>query len=275
MPYRHAYRWLLALFPLIAVAFWPGYWGQMRTAPFALHAHGLTATAWLILLTLQSWSIHARRTAWHRTAGLATFVILPMFAAAGPLALQGMAQLWRTRADPFHAAFGSQLVIADTIAGPTVVLLVAYAFAYRREKERHAAAMLATALLVLPPVIGRLFPAIPGFPHGGWAGFAGFRLALQLAETLTLLIALHLARRSPAARTCFGVAALATAAQMIGFETIGRTSAWARWVTLLTDIPSAPMAMAAGIGAMLLLWWAWRRGTTVQRFAGKEAIGLS
>ncbi|WP_447406154.1 hypothetical protein, partial [Clostridium perfringens] len=82
MPYRHAYRWLLGLFPLIALAFWPGYLGQLAQAPFALHAHGLTATAWLMLLTAQSWSIHARRAAWHRAAGLATFAVVPLFAAA-------------------------------------------------------------------------------------------------------------------------------------------------------------------------------------------------
>lgn len=259
MPFRHAHRWLLALFPLIAVAFWPGYLRQFATAPFALHAHGLTATAWLILLTVQSWSIHARKGAWHRATGLATFVVLPLFAAAGPLALQGMARLWRTNADPFHAAFGSRLVIADMIAGPTVVLLVAYAFLHRRNVERHAAAMLATALLVLPPIIGRLMPVIPGFPHGGWAGFGGFRLALQLAEGLTLLIALGLARRSPGSRIAFGVAALATAAQMIGFETIGRAQAWDRWVALLADLPSGPIALAAGTSAALLLGWAWRQ----------------
>jgi hypothetical protein len=265
MRYRHAYRWLLALFPLIALAFWPGYWGQLERAPFALHAHGLTATAWLMLLTLQSWSIHQRRTEWHRTAGLATFVVLPLFAAAGPLALQGMARLWRTNADPFHVAFGSQLVIADMIAGPTVVVLVVYAFAHRREIERHAAAMLATALLVLPPIIGRLFPAIPGFPHGGWAGFAGFRLSLQLAEGLTLVIALGLAGRSSASRFGFGVAGLATAAQMVGFETIGRTSAWNKWVIVLTDLPSVPTALVAGFSAAFLLWCAWRQGSAARR----------
>jgi hypothetical protein len=216
-----------------------------------------------MLLTFQSWSIHARRAHWHRTAGLATFIVLPLFAAAGPLALQGMARLWRTNADPFHAAFGSQLVIADMIAGPTVVLLVVYAFARRRDRERHAAAMLATALLVLAPIIGRLFARIPGFPHGGWAGFGGFRLALQLAEGLTLVIALNLAHRSSTARFGFGLAAFATAAQMVGFETIGRTSAWNNWVMLLTEIPSMPMALAAGTSTALLLWWAWRNPLAV------------
>ncbi|PXA93506.1 hypothetical protein DMC47_21975 [Nostoc sp. 3335mG] len=259
MPYRHARWWLLLLFPLIAIAFWPGYFGQLGEAPFALHAHGITATLWLMLLTAQSWSIHARKAAWHRAAGMATFGVLPLFAAAGPLALQGMAMLWREQADPFHSAFGAQLVIADVIAGPTVVVLAVYAFVQRRRVTAHASAMLATALLVLPPIIGRLFPAIPGFPHGGGAGFAGFRLSFQLAEAITLAVAIALAVKTPAARTGFGIAAVATAAQMIGFETIGRSELWHRWVDLLTRIPAAPMALAAGVATAALLFWAWRR----------------
>ncbi|MEG3175338.1 hypothetical protein U1872_03790 [Sphingomonas sp. RB3P16] len=265
MPYRHAHWWVLALFPLIGVAFWPGYLGQFAHAPFALHAHGLTATAWLVLLAVQSWSIHARKPGWHRATGLATFVILPLFAAAGPLALQGMAILWRTSADPFHAAYGAQLVIADMIAGPSVVMMVAYAFVQRRHVGAHAAAMLATALLVLPPIIGRIFPDVPGFPHGGWAGFAGFRLAFQLAEGLTLLIAVRLASRRPAGRVGFGLAAASTAAQMIGFETIARTKIWDRWVVALTEIPTAPMALAAGLITAALLWWAWRKARSQTR----------
>lgn len=261
MPYRRAYRWLLTLFPLIALAFWPGYFGQLADAPFALHAHGITATAWLILLTLQSWSIHARAVAWHRRAGLATFMVVPLFAAAGPLALQGMAWLWRSHADPFHSAFGARLVIADMIAGPSVLLLVAYAFLRRRRVEVHAAAMLATALLVLPPIIGRLFPALPGFPHGGAAGFAGFRLSFDLAEGVTLLLALWLAGRRRGGRGPFGFAAAATAAQLIGFETIGRTAVWDRLVLSLTNVPIAPISATAGVGAAFLLAVAWRLGS--------------
>ncbi|WHU04284.1 hypothetical protein [Sphingomonas sp. NIBR02145] len=247
---------------MIAIAFWPGYWGQLSRAPFALHAHGITATAWLILLTMQSWAITARKFAWHRASGLATFIVLPLFAAAGPLALQGMAVLWSTRADPFHSAYGSRLVIADMIAGPSVVILVVYAFLHRRRVEAHASAMLATALLVLPPIIGRLFPAVPGFPHGGWAGFAGFRLAFQLAEAITLIIALSLASRSRAARFGFVFAAAATAAQMIAFETIGTISIWDQWVTLLVGLPAAPMSLAAGAVAAALLIWAWKKVPT-------------
>lgn len=258
MPYRYAHRWLLLLFPLIALAFWPGYFGRLGEAPFALHAHGITATAWLALLTLQSWSISAHRIALHRTSGLATFVVLPLFAAAGPLALHGMASLWRSNADPFHATYGARLASVDMIAGAAVIAMVAYALAQRRRMAVHASAMLATALLVLPPILGRLLPAIPGFPVGGSAGFGGFRLSFHLANLLTLLIAASLATRRPSRGIGFAFAAIATAAQMIAFETIGGSDAWQRCVTVFTDLPPAPLAVAAAIANGALLWWAWR-----------------
>jgi hypothetical protein len=254
MPYRHAHWCLLALFPLIAVAFWPHYLGQFGDAPFALHAHGLTAAAWLALLTLQSWSIHARRVALHRAAGLATFVVLPLFAAAGPLALQGMAMLSRTNADPFHAANGAALVFADVLAGPAVVILVIYAFANRRRVQAHAAAMLATALLAAPPVLARLLQLLPFLPEDG---AERFRLCFHLSEAVMLGLALWLAARRPQARAAFGFAALVTAAQMIGFETVARAAWWDGLVLRLTDIPTAPMALAAAGVTVMLLYWAW------------------
>ncbi len=259
MPYRHAHWWIIALFPLIAVAFWPGYLGQLRSAPFALHAHGITSAIWLALLSVQSWSVHRSKLAWHRTAGLATFVVLPLFAAAGPLALQGMAMLWRLQADPFHAEFGARLVAADMIAGPSVVAMVVYAFLSRRRVMAHSSAMLATALLVLPPITGRLLPAIPGFPRDGWAGLGGFRLSFHLAEGFTLVLAVLLATRMMDARIGFGLAAAATAAQMIGFEVVPNISWWNGWVIVLTDLPAGWMALAAGCISVSLLAWAWKK----------------
>lgn len=258
MPYCHAHRWLLPLFPLIAIAFWPGYFGRLGDVPFALHAHGITATAWLALLTVQSWSIATGRIAWHRASGLATFVVLPLFAAAGPLALHSMASLWRSGADPFHATYGARLASVDLIAGAAVIVMVAYALAQRRRVAVHASAMLATALLVLPPILGRLLPAIPDFPTGGAAGFGGFRLSFHLANLVTLLTAILLAMRGPRRGIGFAFAAAATAAQMIAFETIGGTATWQRCITLLTDLPPAPLAIAAAVASGALLDGVWR-----------------
>ena len=50
MPYRRAWWAMLVLAPIILLAFWPAYFGALPTAPLAFHAHGLTATAWLLLV---------------------------------------------------------------------------------------------------------------------------------------------------------------------------------------------------------------------------------
>ena len=52
MPYRHAHLYVLCLFPLAGLAFWPGYLGQFAASPPEVHVHGATASLWLILLTI-------------------------------------------------------------------------------------------------------------------------------------------------------------------------------------------------------------------------------
>lgn len=256
MPYKRAHWWLLALLPLIVVAFWPNYFGQVRSAPFALHAHGITASVWLVLLTAQAWTASSRRFDSHRTAGLATFVALPLFAAAGPLALWSMITLWAAKVTPFHAAYGARLAAADMIAGPTVIALVAYAFAQRRRVRVHAAAMLATGLTVLPPVLGRLVQRVPLIPPDGAFGLPATDLAFHLAWAVTLVLALALARGQ--ARIAFGVAALSTLTQLVGFVTIPHIAGWEALITGLIVLPVIPVALVAGLTAFGLLWWAWR-----------------
>src|SRR5689334_3909366 len=92
MPYRYAHHaLLLGLLPITLFAFWPAYFGRLGQAPFAFHAHGLTATAWILLVMAQSWSIHARRFALHRQLGQLLFVAVPLFVAGGAIAVQSMA----------------------------------------------------------------------------------------------------------------------------------------------------------------------------------------
>lgn len=259
MPYKRAHWWLLALLPLIVVAFWPNYFGHIYRAPLALHAHGITASIWLILLTAQAWTASSRRFDSHRMAGLATFVALPLFAAAGPLALWSMIGLWAAEVTPFHAAYGARLAAADMIAGPTVIGLVVYAFAQRRRVRVHAAAMLATGLTVLPPVLGRLVQRVPLIPVDGIAGLPATDVAFHLAWIVTLAVALSLARGQ--ARTAFGTAALATLAQMVAFLAIPHIAGWDALITGLIALPVTPVALAAGLAAFGLLWWAWRSVT--------------
>ncbi|MBJ7440621.1 MAG: hypothetical protein JHD35_16560 [Sphingopyxis sp.] len=54
MPLRRAHYLVLAMVLATVVAFWPTYFAVLRTARTELHLHGVTATAWMLLLALQS-----------------------------------------------------------------------------------------------------------------------------------------------------------------------------------------------------------------------------
>lgn len=244
MPYRRGWAAVALLLPLILLAFWPGYFGALRAAPLALHAHGISATVWLMLLALQLWSIHDQRLALHRAAGMALFVIVPLFAGASLAALQGGVALFASRSDPFHAAFAVRLALVDLVALVTFVALVRAALLTRRVPRAHAAAMLATALLVLPPILGRLFPLVPGFFDWEVAGRSGFALSVHLGMLVAVAGALVLSRQRPG-----GGAFLATAAslllQSLLFETLGASAGWER-VALATLAVPAPLLFVLG-----------------------------
>lgn len=248
MPYRHAHWVLLALLaPLVAIGFWPDYFGKLPSAPFAFHAHGLTALAWLCLVTAQSWSIHTRRNALHRKLGLAVFVVVPLFVAGATLVFQSMAAKFLAR-HPFYGTFGPMLGLHDVIATLTFVAMVALALRHRRKIGIYAGYMLGTALLVLPPVIERL----PPLPHG-----------LHLSEGLPLLLALILAARNRKSATPMLVVAAVMAVQIVQFHTIGASAAWARTfgaAAALTGLPLAATAIALAALTLLPLWTGWKAG---------------
>ena len=56
MPYRHAWIWCLAIIALTAVAFWPGYFSQLREAKVTSHVHAVTATLWVLLVAAHRWT---------------------------------------------------------------------------------------------------------------------------------------------------------------------------------------------------------------------------
>jgi hypothetical protein len=260
MPFRHAGWALVLLVPMIAVAFWPQYFGDLPNASFALHAHGVTASLWVLLVFFQHWSIHSRRNALHRSAGLAVFVAVPLFAAGALLAMQSMAAK-ALAGHPFYTPFGAMLGLDDVIAAVALLLIVRAALIHHRQVWQHAGYMMSTLLLVLPPIVTRLLPpmTIIGLPP--------FDAAYLAAELSATMIALLLAWIYPRSRGPFLIVAAITAAQAAAVEAFGRSQGWADAYFALTRVPPAVLA-AVGISvSALLLWSAWRVPRRVARAA--------
>lgn len=244
MQYRYAHHMLLlVLLPAILFAFWPHYFGRIVAAPFAFHAHGLTATAWILLVAGQSWTIHARNHALHRTLGRLIFVAVPLFVAGAALAFQSMAAKYVAQSDPFYAALGPLLGLDDLISTTAFVLLARAALAQRRRPALHGGYLLGTVLLVVPPIVARLnLPVSPAW-HAG--------------EVIAALPALVLALRSPKQAAPFLVVLGVLALKVAADTALGFDPAWIAVFTAALRVPAAVLALVPAGLAFAVLWFTW------------------
>lgn len=254
MPFRRAHVVLLALFPLILLAFWPNYLGRLGTASFALHAHGITACAWIALAAFQAWTIDARQVALHRSAGLALFALVPLFTAAGLLAMRDMAVLGVAAADPFHAGFGVPLSLLDAVSVATFLVLVGWGVAQRRRAAVHAGAMMGTVLLVMPPVLGRLAGALP-LPDSWFRAVPS--LGFHLGELAAAALSLLLVRREPGAAAPLRLVAAVLIVQSLALETAARSATWAAFAAAFSRLPALLVVLFGLTASAAVLWTAW------------------
>lgn len=244
MPYRHAHWWILALFPLILLAFYPNYFATFRSASWEFHAHGATAAAWLLMLAAQSFTIHRGNRAAHRAVGPAVLLLYPLFMAGGAGIFFGMADRYAA-GSPFHAMYAPNLTWFD-IGG---VGMVSY-FVYEglkncRNVGLHSSYMLATTIALLPPIFGRLM----GIPLGvrGPAEFDRLGAGFHIANLLVAAIALFIGWRAGRNGRPWIIAGLTTLTMSVLFEVPGETAAWERLYASLAPLPSGPFVVLAGI----------------------------
>lgn len=257
MPYRHAHYWLLVLMALTLVAFWPSYFSVLGSAPVAVHLHGLTASVWIILLATQSWTIHHKQVALHRSVGTASLAVFPFFFASGLLVVQAMAWRFTSGDNPFSVAHGARLALADVIASAGVALLYWSGLRWRRKIHLHSRYLLATVFFLFAPVFARIFglyvPPLQLAPPE----FANLPLNVEIAGVGSCLLALALAWANPKHGRPWLIAAAFLALQLLTFVTVGTSAWWADVVHAIATL-SPPLVFAVGLaGGALLSWRGW------------------
>jgi hypothetical protein len=260
MPYRHAYRWLLLLFPIVGLAFWPGYFGRLASAEWELHLHGITASLWIVLTALQSWSIHHRSIPLHRLAGRASLLLFPLFWISGLFIVRFQAVGFATSAGAFHTAFGAPLSGLDIVTSGCVAALYLIALARRRTVAVHAAAMLAIPLFLAPPIIVRLLQIIPIFAVHSAAQTWRFAMDLHLCNLLSAIAALWLYRKRPSTAWPFLIVVGAMVAESLFMATVAVSPQWAAMVRLIAAIPIGAVALGGFLLSTLIVSLGWTRG---------------
>ena len=257
MPYRHAHWYLLALFPLSGLAFWPSYLSQVTTASMEFHAHGITATLWLMLLVAQSWTIQHGDRQLHRTLGTASLVLFPLFMFGGAGIFFGMADRYVAGA-PFQAMYAPRLAWLDVVGVSGFAYFYYEALRQRRKVHPHSGYMLATVIFLLPPIFGRL-SAIP-LGVTGPEDFPKLGTGFHIANALVAAVAFFIAYRRGKHGRPFAVAGVLTIVSAVLYEVIGGMPAWQAIYARVADLPALPFMVAAGLVGMAIAYAGWTSG---------------
>ncbi|MEO0422912.1 MAG: hypothetical protein AAF184_11280 [Pseudomonadota bacterium] len=259
LPFRHAHYFVLAFLVITLAAFAPTYFLVLDDAPAAHHLHGITATAWIVLLICQSASIHHRHWRLHAWLGRASVLLAPLMVAGGLLVTQ--VTLLRENS-PFNLLFGHDLAVADWVATLAFALFYGLALRHRRDPERHARYMLATLTPLVGPSLARLLANfVPGFAIRAPEELAKFGMALDAAMGLTtlallVLLVIDIKRRKPA--DPFLLAIGCSVLMYVGYAWFGPTALWDRLADAFAALPVGQvvaMGLGLGLAAGAIGWW--------------------
>ncbi|MEM1089420.1 MAG: hypothetical protein AAGI67_03470 [Pseudomonadota bacterium] len=257
LPFPHAHWYVLSFLLMTFLAFMPGYFAVLPTAPWVHHLHGITATMWIVLVATQNWTAHHRKWNWHVRAGMASMALVPVFTVGGLLVTQHML---RTES-VFNQLFGHALSAADLLVSAAFVVLYTQALRNRRDPDRHPRYMLATVILLAGPSLGRFFAGyVPGFlvrsletlPKFGDALNAAFITAVAFCA---LLIFRDRVRSKPFAP--FVWALLTTVAMFLSYQVIGHHAAYLPVANWLADLPMLHVVVFGLVASSAAIAWAW------------------
>lgn len=154
--YRYLGYFFLLFIPLVFFGFYKTYFIQFPAFKNVkhdyIHIHFAIATVWVLLVIVQPFLIVNKKIAWHRKLGKLSYIIFPLLILSFvPMVVTKLKS--DTPKDAFFA-------IGD---GTLLVLFYCLAIYYRRKSTVHMRYMIAAALVLLGPTVGRILPNLLGF----------------------------------------------------------------------------------------------------------------
>ena len=262
MPFQHAHYYVAAFLAITIIAFWPTYFGVLDEAPFAHNVHGATATAWVLLLIWQSWSIHQRNIRFHKWGGRISFLLAPPFVAGGLL----VTKMTVIKPSPFTEMFAISLSFADFVSVASFAAFYFLALYHRRSVDDHSRYMLATIFPLIPPSVARLFAVYaPGIAIRSPEDLPNFGIALNLSFVVAALFNIALIindirRKKPL--TPFALSLVSLIVMIAIYHTYGTTDHWRRTVLAyaeLSDTTLMVVGLVLGALAALVGWFSVKR----------------
>jgi len=261
MPYRHAPYYILAVIAVIAVGFWPSYFAKGADVPWQFHAHGIAASIWVLMVLVQSWTIHKSQLPIHRAVGKSSLILFPFLIGGLAAIIDLTGKGFVAADDPVRTMFGGQFLIALALAIAAYVALYYRALKYRRKVWVHSGYMLATPLILFESPFSRLMSMVlPPFMVRGPADFDRIILSIEWAMAVELAIIAVLWWRFRDKANPFLVAAGFIVAQMLTMGLMGGNALLERLLVGIGNAPSAAVVLTGMAIGAATSWAGWQAG---------------
>jgi hypothetical protein len=228
--FRNSGYWFAALLVAAGFAFWPRYLSRFQgQIDGYTHFHAAVATLWCLLLIVQPFLIRSGRRDLHRRLGAVAWVVGPLLIAASLLLTNAR---FRAMDPPTFAAEAANMYL-PLQATVTFAWAWGLAMAFRRTAVVHARFMIATGLVLLDPVGGRLLYYYgPPLAHPIHTQILTFGLA-----DLVLLSLLWKPPMAPRPKRLFAAGAALFPLVHLGWFTLARKPAWTLLAAWFRGLP--------------------------------------
>ncbi len=146
--YRKLGYILLLIIPLIVIGFYPSYFGLFpefnEHIDFLVHLHFFLSVLWIVILITQPFLILNKKYKWHKLIGRSTFVIFPLWILSFLVMIYKVIQ--KENYNYLVFPIGNMLIL---------IVLYFLAIKHRKTTAKHMRYMIASAVVLIDPTIGR------------------------------------------------------------------------------------------------------------------------
>lgn len=261
MPYPRAPYYMLGVIAVILIGFWPSYFAVAPAAPWQFHAHGMAASLWVLMVTLQSWTAQRKpQLPLHRAVGMASLFLFP-FLIGGLAAIIDRQSRDFVGGDPVNLLYGPGFMIGTMVAMAAYVTVYFRALKYRRKVWVHAGYMLSTPLILFESPFSRAASFVfPPFHVNGPAEFPKIMASIEWSLAIELAIIGVIWWRVRERASPFLVTAGFIVVEMIAMGFSSNVAALRQFDSFIGHLPHATIVLTGlAIGA-LTSWAGWNAG---------------
>ena len=269
MPYARAPYYMLVVIAVIVAGFWPSYFSIWGTVPWQFHAHGVAASIWVLMVLMQSWTVHRGQLPLHRAVGKSSLLLFPFLIGGLAAIIDVTGKGFVSGEGLSRQMFGAQFLVGLALAMAAYVALFYRALKYRRKVWLHSGYMLATPLILFESPFSRLMSmTIPAFAINGPQDFHRIIPSIEWAMGVELVIIAVLWWRFREKANPFLVAGGFIIAQMLTMGLLAKNAALESMLVVIGNVPSAAVVLTGFAIGAATSWAGWQAGKRPQPVAG-------